>query len=124
MMPPTRSLALVVAAHASTVDERRYRAALDALRGELYVADFMVGGTVRQLTPVRLVPREEIGHEANGADVVGPGFGADWGPHARGVVRLASLEGPVNLADWEPDYGRPAEAQARLDAARVRAVQG
>ena len=44
-------------------------------------------------------------------------------PHARGVVRaLAWLgaRGPVSLDEWEPDYGRLAEAQVQWEDAHGR----
>jgi hypothetical protein len=55
--------------------------------------------------------------------IVGPGREIDAHPHARGVASiLPSIvdSGPVNLASWEPDYGRLAEAQVRWEAAHGR----
>jgi tRNA threonylcarbamoyladenosine biosynthesis protein TsaB len=33
-------------------------------------------------------------------------------------------QGPVDLASWEPDYGRLAEAQVRWEAAHGRPLEG
>ena len=45
---------------------------------------------------------------------------------AAGLFRLAALGGGLSRVDdlesWEPDYGRPAEAQARWEAAHGRAL--
>jgi len=42
--------------------------------------------------------------------IVGPETGV-W-PHARGVIHLA-WGPPVDLASWEPDYGRSSAAEDR-----------
>jgi hypothetical protein len=55
--------------------------------------------------------------------VIGPGQRWEATPHARGVAPiLGSIieSGPVDLASWEPDYGRLAEAQVRWEAAHGR----
>ena len=43
-------------------------------------------------------------------------------PSARGVARMAALleDGQVSLQQWEPNYGRLAEAQVRWEAAHGR----
>jgi hypothetical protein len=58
--------------------------------------------------------------------IVGPGQQIDANPHARGVAPLlaAIIEaGPVDLASWEPDYGRLAEAHVRWEAAHGRPLR-
>jgi hypothetical protein len=37
-------------------------------------------------------------------------------------MSLLERDGPVDLASWEPDYGRVAEAQRRWEAAHGRAM--
>lgn len=116
------SLALIVAGNAAGTEAGRYLAALDALRGECFVATFERNGPLlRQVRAAQLVPRAEVHTIAGreGARVVGPAEPDRWGPHARGVAAMTAplLEGPVSLASWEPAYGRLAEAQARWEAA-------
>jgi tRNA threonylcarbamoyladenosine biosynthesis protein TsaB len=124
------SLALIVAGNVSDGPRgaRRYLASLDALRGETYVADFEhEAGVVRQIGEMRIVPSDAVTSlaESNGSRAVGPEQADHWLPHARGVsLLLGSLteEGPVNLAAWEPVYGRMAEAQAKWEATHGRAL--
>ena len=55
--------------------------------------------------------------------VVGPGQEVDLHPHARGVAPVLDhiiASAPVDLASWEPDYGRLAEAQVRWEAVHGR----
>ena len=124
------SLALIVAGNVSDGPRgaRRYLAALDALRGESYVAEFEHdAGAVRPIGELRRVPTDEVASIAEqcGARPVGPDQRESWLPHARGVALLKGAieeEGPVNLAVWEPVYGRVAEAQAKWEAAHGRAL--
>jgi len=119
------SLALIVAGnavHLGAGSPTRYLAALDAMRDECFVAVFEDrGATVARIGRVGLVPKKDVATVAatEHATVVGPDYGDHWAPLARGVLRLrADIEdrGPVNLADWEPTYGRLAEAQAKWEA--------
>lgn len=122
------SLALIVAGNVSDGPRgvRRYLAALDALRGESYVAEFEHdAGVVWQASEMRLLPSAEVlgAAEAAGARAVGPEHADHWLPHARGVALLAGmLKEPVNLAAWEPIYGRMAEAQVKWEAVHGRAL--
>ena len=126
------SLALIVAGNVSDGPRgaRRYLAVLDALRGESYVAEFEhYAGAVRQIGEMRRVPTGEVAAvaEISGARPVGPEQSDNWLPHARGVgLMTAAIEedGPVNLAAWEPIYGRMAEAQVKWEAAHGRALPG
>ena len=116
------SLALIVAANAG-VAETRVVAVLDALRGEHYVAEFEVGPQVRQLSAARVVSSSVVQEMAAAGHVLaGPGIGDDWIPRARGALRVSGLDRAVNLAAWEPDYGRLAEAQVKWEAAQGRAL--
>lgn len=124
------SLALIVAGNVSDGPRgpRRYLAALDALRGESYVAEFEHdAGAIQQVGDMRRIPTEEIVALATstGARPVGPELADHWLPHARGVALLQNAiasDGPVNLAGWEPIYGRMAEAQVKWEAAHGRAL--
>ena len=125
------SLALVVAGNVSDGPRgpRRYLAALDALRGESYVASFEHdSGAVRRLGDMQLVPSERVAAMAAQleARAVGPDQQDAWEPHARGVALLMELieaEGPVDLAGWEPVYGRMAEAQVKWEATHGRSLK-
>ncbi len=105
----------------------RYVAALDALRGEFYVAlyDVDASGAIAELEPARLiaVAQLEAVAAAVGASIVTPSeiIGAKRStPRARAATKLAHLidrAGPVDVSAWEPAYGRLAEAQVRWEAA-------
>jgi tRNA threonylcarbamoyladenosine biosynthesis protein TsaB len=124
------SLALLVAGNVSDGPRgvRRYLAVLDALRNESYVAEFdHDAGAVRSAGEMRLVPTESVSDLAEelGARLVGPDQADHWRPHARGVALLEehiATMGPVNLAGWEPVYGRLAEAQVKWETAHGRAL--
>jgi tRNA threonylcarbamoyladenosine biosynthesis protein TsaB len=124
------SLALIVAGNVSDGPRgvRRYLAVLDALRSESYVAEFEHdAGTVRPVGEMRLIPTEEVSALGGRLDarVVGPDQADHWQPHARGVALLEEhivREGSVNLAAWEPVYGRLAEAQVKWETAHGRAL--
>ena len=120
------SLALLVAATDATRAAGEYLAVLDALRGEVYAAACTVdeSGELAQVGAVELMPIERLAvMEERDRLVVGAGHAIDAVPHARGVVRLASLlarSTPVPLDGWEPSYGRLAEAQVQWEAAHGR----
>ena len=124
------SLALIVAANVKDGPRgaRRYLAALDALRGESYIALFEHdAGQVRALSGMRRVRSEQVGALAadEGARAVGPEQSEPWHPHARGTALLLPMlatDGPVDLPSWEPIYGRMAEAQAKWEATHGRAL--
>jgi tRNA threonylcarbamoyladenosine biosynthesis protein TsaB len=122
------SLLLTVTGAKPPVPHGEYLSVLDAMRGEFYSAHILVTGDepARQTEAPRIISAEEL-HELANMDshlsVIGPGQQMDAHPHARGVAplleRLIRL-GPVNLAAWEPDYGRLAEAQVKWEAAHGR----
>ena len=122
------SLALMVAASPATGAPGEYIAALDALRGEMYVARCLVddAGEVTPLGDVSFATVEQISAwEAQGARVVGPHRAIEATPHARGVVRLSAVlaaRAPVDLAGWAPSYGRLAEAQVQWEAKHGRSL--
>ncbi len=123
------SLALIVAGNVEQGSgaEARFVTAIDALRGESYTASFRFDGKcVRQTGALRLTSHESLAAIAlsEGADLVGPEQRIAWLPHARGVSLLTgedeALTGPVDLAAWEPIYGRMAEAQVKWEATHGR----
>lgn len=124
------SLALMVAGNVTDGPRgaRGYLAALDALRGESYVAEFEhLAGVVRPVGEMHRVSTDTVAGlaEKAGARLVGPDHADQWLPHARGAALLEgtiSRDGPVNLAAWEPVYGRMAEAQAKWEAAHGKAL--
>jgi tRNA threonylcarbamoyladenosine biosynthesis protein TsaB len=107
---------------------RKYLAVQDAMRGESYVVDLLhEDGIVRPAGDHRRMPTAEVEREAQalGARAVGPEMPDAWHPHARGAVLMLDdilARGPVDLAGWEPTYGRLAEAQVKWEAAQGRAL--
>jgi tRNA threonylcarbamoyladenosine biosynthesis protein TsaB len=122
------SLALMVGATAPSLAAGEYVAVLDALRGEAYTALCVVNeaGQVVDVGPVTLLPAQEVDALARSARVlVGERRPVPAVPHARGVARVEALlerHGPADLAGWQPDYGRVAEAQRRWEATHGRAL--
>jgi len=123
------SLALLVAADERTCRAGRWLATLDALRGERYAALVVTGadGAVREADALGLVPASEVVSRAVtlGATPIGPDEALAVMPHARGAARALAMvraTGPVDLATWEPGYGRLAEAQVKWEAAHGRAL--
>lgn len=119
------SLALIVAS--APRPPGRYMAVLDALRGDRYVAVYQVDAAseISELQAARVEPAESIpGLAATaGAVVVGPNEDVSGEPAARGVLhleRLLAARGPVDIASWEPEYGRLAEAQVRWETTHGR----
>lgn len=122
------SLWLVVAGARPALPPGEYVAVLDAMRGEWFAAPVAVRPDGTVIAPggwsLATLPGLEA-RAAAGARVVGPhpAFGR-LAPHARGVARWAPATGlpghPVSLDEWEPDYGRQAEAQVRWEAAHGR----
>jgi tRNA threonylcarbamoyladenosine biosynthesis protein TsaB len=135
------SLGLLVAAR-ERVGEGRYLATLDAMRGELFAALVEVGkdGRMVSVGPTSRVAAAHMDEHAVRleARVVGGGAASQaedgerrldsgramggWVPHARGAGALVAsgLARVVDLASWEPDYGRLAEAQVKWEAAHGR----
>jgi tRNA threonylcarbamoyladenosine biosynthesis protein TsaB len=122
------SLALVVGG--ARLSAGTYLAALDALRGEFYLALFRVdaAGVVTALEPARLEAQPEVERIAAecGARIVSPTRFEESvvaGPRAAAAASLDRAivnAGPVDIASWEPSYGRLAEAQVRWESAHGR----
>ena len=125
---PVSSLALLVASREGLAPGR-YIGAIDALRGEHYVALFDVAadGEVKSEDGMTLVPSAELEEFAArmGAVLVAAGATSptDAAPRASAATRLTKLidaTPAADLAAWEPAYGRLAEAQVKWEAAHGR----
>jgi tRNA threonylcarbamoyladenosine biosynthesis protein TsaB len=121
------SLLLTVSGAQPSLDPGEYLSVLDAMRGELYAARVRLdsSGFAKQIEPAVILTAEqiEIAAKERGLRVIGPGHQHDAHPHARGVAGILDSiieSGPVDLASWEPDYGRLAEAQVRWEAVHGR----
>jgi tRNA threonylcarbamoyladenosine biosynthesis protein TsaB len=128
---PVSSLALAVASR-EPFGPGRYLAAIDALRGEHYVALFEVGasGELKVLGPELRIPSAEVLERAAAHDAVAVGPGREGAAHvdprAAAAVRLGALldaTPPADLARWEPAYGRLAEAQVKWEAVHGRSLE-
>jgi tRNA threonylcarbamoyladenosine biosynthesis protein TsaB len=120
------SLALLVAD--PSLGPGRYVATLDAMRGDRFAAAFQLERTgVVAIDEPWLAPSAEVAARAAalGASLIGPGETIDRIPHAGGVARLLDTPfvQPVDLARWEPLYGRLAEAQVRWEREHGRALE-
>lgn len=123
------SLALIPTALGSPAPDTTYLATLDALRGERYAALVRLdaAGAVAAVEPLGLVAAPALAERAAaaGAILIGPDEAEAAAPHARGVARCLALitdAGPVDLASWEPVYGRLAEAQVKWEATHGRTL--
>ena len=119
------SLLLIPAA--ADLEPGRYLSVLPAMRGECFVVQTEIDGSgaVRSLDDERLVSTTQVEAAATaiGVSVIGPGFGADLRPRARGAARMLDRivgAGKCDLDLWEPTYGRLAEAQVKWEAAHGR----
>ncbi len=128
---PISSLALLVGA----LPVRRpghYLAAMDAMRGESYVQAFDIDAAqcIVVSGPQVVMSSDAVDQDAadRGAIAVGPGHsGATLVvPHARAAAVLTNMidsTAPANLAAWEPQYGRLAEAQVKWESEHGRALE-
>lgn len=120
------SLTLVVAGSAEPLAAGRYVAVLDAMRGELFAREVVVTDAdgIEQRGDFRRGSTGEIESWARelGATLIGPTVGRTGSPHARGFAMLLGtpLVSEVKAADWEPEYGRKAEAQVKWEAQHGR----
>ena len=125
------SLLLTVTGAQPSLPIGEYLSVLDAMRGEFFATRIVLRpeGAANQPQPLALLSAEQLADLAEKERtlrIIGPGQQIDAHPHARGVAPLlaAIIEaGPVNLASWEPDYGRLAEAQVRWEAAHGRPLR-
>jgi tRNA threonylcarbamoyl adenosine modification protein YeaZ len=87
----------------------------EALRGEVYAAVYgFAEGQVERIIAPRVVPREQVGALMPGAILI-----EDQRVDARRLLGLREwrngLEQIAQVEQWTPEYGRPAEAQARWE---------
>jgi tRNA threonylcarbamoyladenosine biosynthesis protein TsaB len=122
------SLFLLVAGARESLVPGRYVAVLDAMRGDVFAAVFSVTSDVIVAeSSAAIVARDDVGafaHEHSGR-LIGPDEALAFFPHARGAAVLDTpppIAREVDLASWEPNYGRLAEAQVRWEAAHGRAL--
>ena len=85
-------------------------------------------GTVRVVDALGVIPIADLAARAValGATLIGPDEARRAAPAAPAVVHclgLAVAQGPVDLARWEPSYGRLAEAQVKWEAAQGRPLR-
>ena len=124
------SLLLTLTGARPTPSPGEYLSVLDAMRGEFYGMRLTLGSdhVATQTAPTMLITGDELTALAGGKSemrIIGPGQELDFHPHARGVAPvLESIVdgGPVDLALWEPEYGRLAEAQVRWEAEHGRSL--
>lgn len=125
------SLVLTVSGAQPSLPSGEYLSVLDAMRGEFFATRIVVGpgGAAIPPAPPVLISAEQLSNLAQSERalrVIGPGQQIDAHPHARGVAPILAAivgAGPVDLASWEPDYGRLAEAQVRWEAAHGRPLK-
>jgi tRNA threonylcarbamoyladenosine biosynthesis protein TsaB len=124
------SLLLTLTGARQSVPPGEYLSVLDAMRGEFYGANLTLGSDhgAAQVGEMRLITADELvvlGSGKGGLRIIGPAQELDFHPHARGVAPLLESiveTGPVDLALWEPEYGRLAEAQIRWEAEHGRSL--
>lgn len=122
------SLILTVTGAQPPLAAGEYLSILDAMRGEFFAARVRLeaNGNAQQTESTVILSAEQLTERSardGAARVIGPGQQIDAHPQARGIAGMlpSILEsGPVDLASWEPDYGRLAEAQVRWEATHGR----
>jgi tRNA threonylcarbamoyladenosine biosynthesis protein TsaB len=122
------SLLLTVTGSQPPLHAGEYLSVIDAMRGEYFAARVTLNAdqTVTQSEPTTLISAAELTELAAREPLLrifGPGQQVDLHPHARGVASMIDslvAHGPVDLASWEPTYGRLAEAQVRWEAVHGR----
>jgi tRNA threonylcarbamoyladenosine biosynthesis protein TsaB len=95
----------------------RWCLTMDALRGEVYVAAYEWDGNdlIKVAALPALIAERDVAKVAATYNLVVQSAN----PHARAAAPLLPgvlRDGPVDLARWEPSYGRLAEAQVRWEA--------
>lgn len=123
---PVSSLLLIVAG--TELAPGRYVAVLDAMRGDVFACVFFVtDSAIGAESPTTILARTALAEFAreHAARPIGPAESLAALPHARGVAKLGALvpwPDTADLATWEPNYGRLAEAQVKWEAAHGRAL--
>jgi tRNA threonylcarbamoyladenosine biosynthesis protein TsaB len=125
---PVSSLLLIVAGVRRELAPGHYAAMVDAMRGDVFASVFTVtdSGVDAEAGPLIIARRDaDAFAKQHAARAIGPTESLVASPHARGAALLGSLTpwpAPADLATWEPDYGRLAEAQVRWEAAHGRSL--
>lgn len=120
------SLVLTVAGVPDLPPHGTYLSVLPAMRGEWFALSVIVSADGFSGHGELSMVREddlEIRAGRAGARIIGPGRAISALPHARGVARVLGsvlAAGPIDVAIWEPDYGRLAEAQVKWEATHGR----
>lgn len=142
-LPLWAAPSLLVRAAGAAADGALVLAVADALRGDVYAGLYRFQpGRVDTLLPAVVRRPEALAAEAPVPDIlvgeapdaiargleewagrrlVRPPVGA---PHARALIALTGVAGGAQRVEavegWQPEYGRPAEAQARWETAHGR----
>jgi tRNA threonylcarbamoyladenosine biosynthesis protein TsaB len=125
---PVSSLLLIVAGSEPALSPGRYVAVLDAMRGDVFASVYSVtDAAITAESRTTILSRGALTEFAreHAARPIGPAETSIAIPHARGVAKLgAGVPWPAaaDLAGWEPNYGRLAEAQVKWEAAHGRAL--
>ena len=119
------STLLVAAAADPALPAGDYVAVLDAMRGDFFYQDLCISssGELQPGDAGRLSRSLLEDHAASrSARIIGPAESPALSPHARGFALLirSGIAQPVDVASWEPNYGRKAEAQVRWETAHGR----
>lgn len=129
------SLLLAAAALPPDLPTGRYVLHADALRGERYVQAVLrlADGRVQADGALSRISTEAFADGSSAADRVAvgpevpalPSRAAVW-PDAARCLQVAGAwrETPVSLNDWEPEYGRLAEAQVKWEEAHGVSLPG
>jgi tRNA threonylcarbamoyladenosine biosynthesis protein TsaB len=121
------SMALVVGGADLAIG--RYLTVVDALRGEVYIGlyEVVARNEIIELEPARLATATDVDRIAfeYEARTVSPSKALGSivaSPRAAAIACIENFltRGPVDLARWEPSYGRLAEAQVRWETAHGR----
>lgn len=119
---------LLLVAASAPVNVRPVIAAITAMRGEYYAADFHVtcDGVTETVAP-RIMEEGKLRAYAAERDAALRIAGIEGvNPKVSNVARLLDSvfeKGPVDLGSWEPTYGRLAEAQVRWEKASGRPLK-
>jgi tRNA threonylcarbamoyladenosine biosynthesis protein TsaB len=116
---------LLLIAASAPVNVRPVVAAITAMRGEFYAADYQITcDNVTETVAPRIIEESAMlayAQERNARLLIAGREGVN--PAISAAARLLDTifdKGPVNLGSWEPTYGRLAEAQVRWEKASGR----
>lgn len=120
------SLLLVSSNEAGALPTGQYLVVADALRDEVYAqpCDVSPRGETSMVADVFRVHETEVQDAAHGRSIVrvAPAEGMQARATSARFLGDWSPFGPVSVDEWEPAYGRLAEAQVKWEAAHGRAL--